>query len=76
MYNLEHVVISGWVLFFYLMLAVLIPLLAVLGVLVQGGLGSGVDTGLLSFLGCLVISWPPFRHVVHGEVLIFSVNVG
>ena len=75
-YELDLVVIAGWLFFIYLMLALFLPLHADLGVLVHVGPGSMVDAGLSSFLGCLAISWPPFRHVVHVEVLVISVKVG
>ena len=75
-YELDLVVIAGWLFFIYLMLALFVPLLADLGVLVHVGPGSGVDAGLSSLLGCLAISWPPFCHVVHVEVLVISVKVG
>ena len=58
-YELDLVVIAGWLFFIYLMLALFIPLLADLGVLVQVVPGSGVDAGLSSLLGCLAIFWPP-----------------
>ena len=75
-YELDLVVIAGWLFFIYLMLALFLPLHADLGVLVHVGPGSVVDAGLSSLLRCLAISWPPLRHVVHVKVLIFSVNVG
>ena len=75
-YELDLVVIAGWLFFIYLMLALFLPLHADLGVLVHVGPGSVVDAGLSSLLGCLAISWPPFRHVVHVKVLVISVKVG
>ena len=76
MYNLDHVVVSGWVLFFYLMLAVLLHLLAVRGILVHDGLSSGVDAGLSSFLGMSCHFLAPFRQVSYVKGLVISVKVG
>ena len=75
-YELDLVVIAGWLFFIYLMLALFFPLHADLRILVYVGPCSVVDAGLSSLLGCLAISWPPFRHVVHVEVLVISVKVG